>query len=345
MKEKKKLKVKFGDYFRDFTPEKNMIYRILLEKYDVEVCEEGEEYYIGSCFGTEYLRSNGVRIFCSGEVLTPDFNAYDYALGFDHLSFGDRYLRIPNYLQYARYYDSLRLMQEKHIFKREDILKKKNEFCAYVVSKGEGYVDSARIEIFDALTKYKRVNSGGKYMNNLAGTRFESESKGIKDKIDFLEYHRFSVAFENVSYPGYCTEKLIEAFAAQTIPIYWGDPEVGKTFNKKAFIDCNDYSSWDDVVKRVEEIDNNPDLYFEMLAEPALLDPDTINNDLEAFRSFIFHIFDQPLDKAYRRDRIGWMKKHCDQIKNMAEMSNEYKRKLKQKNYIGRLINKLKRNQ
>ena len=50
-------------------------------------------------------------------------------------------------------------------------------------------------------------------MNNIGGA--------VSDKFAFQQKHKFSIAFENTSYCGYCTEKIVEAFVAGTIPIYW----------------------------------------------------------------------------------------------------------------------------
>lgn len=53
----------------------------------------------------------------------------------------------------------------------------------------------------------------------------------------FMRRAKFGLAFENESYPGYCTEKLLQARAAGCVPIYWGDPEVTMDFNKDAFLE------------------------------------------------------------------------------------------------------------
>jgi len=34
------------------------------------------------------------------------------------------------------------------------------------------------------------------------------------------------LAFENSEVPGWTTERIVDAFAAHTVPIYWGDPTV-----------------------------------------------------------------------------------------------------------------------
>ncbi len=318
MRAKKKIRVKFGDYFASFKPEKSYIYKVLCEKYDVELSDD-PEYFFGSDFGTEYLNYDCVKIFQTGELITPNFNAYDYGISFDYLTFGDRYIRMPNYYSsYVLYAENLEKMKRKHIFDREEILREKREFCSFVVSNGGNYASDKRTEFFYKLMQYKHVNSGGRYLNNLAGTEFDAEAGGVRDKIAFTKLHKFSITFENASYPGYCTEKIMEGFAAQTIPIYWGDPLVGRIFNKSAFIDCNDYSSWDEVIERIREIDNDDELYLSMLAQPALADQNSIENDLEAYKSFIYHICDQPYEDAFRRDREGRMKLYCDILKEQA---------------------------
>ena len=62
----------------------------------------------------------------------------------------------------------------------------------------------------------------------------------VADKYAFESEYKFSIAFENASYSGYTSEKILEAFAAGTVPIYWGDPDIAKVYNSKAFINLNE---------------------------------------------------------------------------------------------------------
>ncbi|MCQ2755113.1 MAG: hypothetical protein MJ231_08750, partial [bacterium] len=41
------------------------------------------------------LYNNAVKIFFSGENINPDFIFFDYWVGFDFLTYGDRYFRYP----------------------------------------------------------------------------------------------------------------------------------------------------------------------------------------------------------------------------------------------------------
>ena len=54
-------------------------------------------------------------------------------------------------------------------------------------------------------------------------------------ELPFEEY-RFSIAVENDIRPFYFTEKLLNCFVAQTIPIYLGATEIGKFFNPEGII-------------------------------------------------------------------------------------------------------------
>jgi hypothetical protein len=61
-----------------------------------------------------------------------------------------------------------------------------------------------------------------------------------KAKVDFLRAYKFVIAFENSSSPGYNTEKLTDAIEADCVPIYWGDPEIGRSFNVRRFVNAHD---------------------------------------------------------------------------------------------------------
>lgn len=280
---KKKVKIKFVDFYKSFDPKNNQFMDILKKRYDVELSDE-PEYIIYSCFGYDHLKYDCIRIFYTGECITPDFNQCDYAIGFDRLEFGDRYIRMPLYklFQYAPNY--LSLFDRKKL-NYEDIRDRK--FCNFVVSNCNDGSD--RAVFFELLNGYRPVDSGGRYKNNLGYL--------VQDKLAFQKEYNFSIAFENCVYEGYATEKLMEALAARTIPIYYGDPKIGLDFNKKAFIDCADFDSFEDVVAEIKKIDEDPERLLSMLNEPAVINSD---GD-QQLQDFLYHIFDQTLEEAKRK--------------------------------------------
>ena len=154
--------------------------------------------------------------------------------------------------------------------------------------------------------KYKKVDSGGRYLNNIG------KPEGVEDKLEFLRNYKFSFAFENVSYPGYCTEKIVESFATGTIPIYWGDPNIENYFNFRAFVNCHRYKTVDEIIQKIKEIDNNDYLYREMLNEHPIKNAEI--NGKQAYEKRIEDwfesIFSQDYKDAFRRNRYGIGKKY-----------------------------------
>lgn len=68
-----------------------------------------------------------------GENLVPDFNIYDYGIGFSRMDFGDRYLRWPLYRLYK--YDYERALKKHNVDRQEW---EKRDFCAMVVTNPDG---------------------------------------------------------------------------------------------------------------------------------------------------------------------------------------------------------------
>ncbi|WP_370400636.1 glycosyltransferase family 10 domain-containing protein [Sulfitobacter sp. JB4-11] len=58
------------------------------------------------------------------------------------------------------------------------------------------------------------------------------------DKADGLAPFRFSVVIENMRERNYFTEKIVDAVLCETVPIYWGCPNVAEFFDPDAIIAC-----------------------------------------------------------------------------------------------------------
>ena len=300
---KKTIKIKFVDFYPNFIPQKVTLWTWLWDRYEV-VLSDDPEWVVFSVFGNEHLRYNNcVKIFFTGENYTPDFNLCDYAFGFEYIDFGDRYMRFPLWLNYSNDVEAM-LGKQKNIQ-----LCEKTDFCSFVVSNPHG--NEARAQFLDELSKYKTVHSGSRWRNNVGGP--------VEDKLVFQRKHKFSIAFENTVHPGYTTEKIVQSFAAQTIPVYWGDPRVIETFNPNAFINCNDFPNWESVIERVKEIDQDDALWQKMMETPALKDPKMIDKAYQEAKAFLYHIFDQEPEAAKRFSRDYWT------VKKLKERQREVK--------------------
>ncbi|KAA6500668.1 glycosyltransferase family 10 domain-containing protein, partial [Helicobacter pylori] len=228
---------------------------------------------------------NTKRVFYTGENEVPNFNLFDYAIGFDELDFRDRYLRMP------LYYDRLHhkaesvndttapyklkpnslyaLKKPSHHFKENhphlcavvndesDPLKR--GFASFVASNPNA---PKRNAFYDALNSIEPVAGGGSVKNTLG--------YNVKNKNEFLSQYKFNLCFENTQGYGYVTEKIIDAYFSHTIPIYWGSPSVAKDFNPKSFVNVHDFKDFDEAIDYVRYLHTHPNAYLDMLYENPL---------------------------------------------------------------------------
>ena len=167
--------------------------------------------------------------------------------------------------------------------------------------------EKIREDFFNKLSAYKKVNSGGKFLNNI-GT-----SEGVVDKLGFQKKHKFAIAFENSRHKGYLTEKIISCFAAGTVPIYWGDPCINEVISSNAYINVNDFKSLDQAIDYIQMIDQDMELYKNILKQPAFKDNEYIKKKEEEIENFLINIIDQPIKYAYRRNIGGWTERTAKQ--------------------------------
>lgn len=316
---KPKIKIAHADIKLGFVKD---VLRFVDNKYDFELTQDfNADYVLHSVGGLDVLNYSGVRIFFTEENVTPNFSTSDYAMACEKMTFGDRYIWAP-YLKFRpETYAALTSPRPS----ADDMLSNKTDFCAYVMSNTTDS-DDARTRIFDLLSEYKQVNSGGRWRNNVGGR--------VPDKQAFQSKHKFVIAFENCSHPGYLTEKFSDAAASNAIPIYWGDPEIGKLFNSRAFVNCHDFQTLEVAVERVKEIDQNDALYRQMLSEPWFpegIEPECLRD--ETFAAFLSNIFDQEPELAFRRNRGRWGIKTEKRLYNMYHRPHVHGFKLLRKGW------------
>ena len=226
----------------------------------------------------------------SGENLVPNFNKCDYAISYNPITFGDRHFEYHSYM-----YTEI-LFGPWDFHPKLDRNLTKRGFCSFIYTDHKKGLDGVKMreKFYRMLKKYKKIDSPGRVFHNidLPHVNKTEETKGIEqwrlDKHAFIKDRKFVIAFENTRADGYTTEKLPDALRQHTIPIYFGNPNVGKIYNKKAFIDVSDYASLEDVVKKVIELDNDDDAYMAMLNEPPfVMDNYVPTSDLQDYLVYI----------------------------------------------------------
>jgi hypothetical protein len=262
-------RINFVDFHPLFSPSGNSMIACLRPHFDIELSNE-PEFLFYSVFGTTHTRpqfNHCIKIWCTEENFRPNFTKCDYALTFDHLDNDPRHLRLPLYVRYLFHHwqNTGRELIKPPDFNPSAILASKTKFCNFVYSNANA---KTRIEFFHKLSKYKKVDSGGAVLNNL--------KHRPSNKLEFIQPYKFTIAFENSSWPGYVTEKLVEPMLMDSIPIYWGSPTVGHEFNSRSFINCHDHLSLDEAVKQVILLDNDDEAYLAKIREPWF--PDNVAN-------------------------------------------------------------------
>jgi len=247
------LKIKFVDFWYGFAPAENYFYNLLSSFYNVELSDD-PELLIYSSYGRAYLNYKCIRIFYSAENLRPDFTGCDYAISFDYNK-DPRHYRLP---LYALYMNDAGIAEKLTTnLSREEALRiwrSKTKFCCMVVSNAGS---AKRLTFFKKLSLYKKVDSGGKVLNNTGGP--------VANKMEFIKDYRFVIAFENTSHAGYTTEKIIEPLIADCIPLYWGDPKVTNEFNAHSFLWLSNNKTEEQLIEEIKRIDNDEEMAVKFL--------------------------------------------------------------------------------
>lgn len=270
-----KIKINFSDFWQGFDKTNNYFYNLLIKEFDVEI-SNNPDYLFFSIFGSSHQNYKCKKIFYTGENIAPPLGYCDYSFSFDNLE-DDRNYRLPHYLLYDGYYDLVNKKVDESLLNRK--------FCSFVVSNGNCI---ERNNFFHKLSKYKKVDSGGRYLNNIG--------LPVIDKRKFQSEYKFAITFENNTYrPGfewYITEKAFEAMCVNSIPIYRGGSKINEDFNSKSFINYHDFVSEEDMIEYIIELDRNDDRYMEMLSKPWFINNEVPNNNKEeSIINFLKKIF------------------------------------------------------
>ncbi len=251
---KKIIRLDFCDFGANFYKELNFFYALLRERFEIHLCSQ-PDFLIYSHNGDEHRMHDCAKIFYSVEAIRPNFRECDYALTCFNID-DPRHLRFPHYIWDGRGEDLIKQPDEA-----VRMLPLKKKFCGFVVSSPG---PQERIKFFEKLSRYKRVDSGGRVLNNIGGPI----PGGYPGKLEFLKAYKFNLAYENASVEGYTTEKLFEAMKARCVPIYWGNPRINEEFNPRSFLNRADFASDEALIERIKQIDEDDNLLADYLSQP-----------------------------------------------------------------------------
>lgn len=205
--------------------------------------------------------------FTAENIRPPVGDHFDSFVSFDQDTYGGVNFYFP--LLYAEL-----LLREKQWTKRRGIdlekkellnprqsLRTKDKFVCAFISNPE----PVRMRAIDELRKYGEVDV---YGPNFINTRLS--------KYETAREYKFMLCFENDLYPGYVTEKLLDAYACETVPLYRGLFGREEHVNKKALINASDFDSlaaFCDYVGKLTELEYEDTFREPLLKTLPTLDP------------------------------------------------------------------------
>lgn len=139
---------------------------------------------------------------------------------------------------------------------------------SYIVPIGGCHLDQEEIKVYHDKTKVVSMMYSNKNFAPGHSMRHEVASKysdlvdvmgsgtgtGHVKKIHSVKDYMFSVVIENVKEGYYFTEKIVDAFLAGCIPIYYGSEHIGKFFNPKGFLTFNTVEELHNIIRNPEEL-------------------------------------------------------------------------------------------
>lgn len=223
-----------------------------------------------------------------GENIRPNYIGYNHSLSFDYDTYGGRNVRLP--LWYSRLaWDGFEekprcvgsnnhgyepLIDIKNLMRSRKLdTTGKDKFCALIAGNPEGL----RINLFYSISKYKQVDGyGNMFGKALRGSKF-----------DLLKDYKFSLCPENSVYDGYITEKLIDAYAGLTVPIYSGDMSVLREFNIKAFFNYQENLDMKQLVQSIKDYDTKEIWYENIYTQPLITKEPSLDGAIQFVRSIV----------------------------------------------------------
>lgn len=226
-------------------------------EYFAKQLESSRNLTFYSTFGNTPLKNNTINIQFSGESYCRDTTKFDLNLIHRKTDVENKIVFFPLFMSIV-YKDKL---LDKLKGRNRYGFPKKSKFCLFVVSNGNGKI---RNDFFNNLNSVKKVDSCGSHLNNTG----VYAPRDIESYLAFISQYKFMICFENLSQDYYLTEKLAYAYAGNTIPIYYGAPQVTHWFDMNSFFYISNQSDFKSTIDKILYLDQNHEKYMNMWQKP-----------------------------------------------------------------------------
>lgn len=196
-----------------------------------------------------------VEIWYTGENTRPPAYGYDLTLSFDLDDFEGRNVYLPLLEVSLDWFGSASHPGSPETQRAGVVLTPKQASQPRAIGTEErprfacafiGNMESRRLEAIRALSRIGQVDVFG-----------TAVGRPVRSKSDVAHEYRYMLCFENDLYPGYVTEKPLEAYAVGCIPL-WSGIDRGHRLNPDAVVNADEYSSLADFCHFVEGLESDP---------------------------------------------------------------------------------------
>jgi hypothetical protein len=211
------------------------------------------------------------RVWWSGENFRPPHH-FDKTFSFDLDSYGGT----NSYLPYWWISPSLFLPndvspQVTAMLRPRQVDGRPRKFCCAFFGK----MDPFRERLIHALQAIDGVDVFGRAVG-----------KPVPDKARVAAGYAFTLCPENDLYPGYVTEKPLDAWRSRTVPLWWGsDP--AQYINPTAVMNLAEYGDLASFVSAVAEMWQDETRWGSLVSQPILLKPPDFEGVISALREVL----------------------------------------------------------
>lgn len=207
---------------------------------------------------------SAVRLWFTGENIRAPLNGFDLTLSFDPDEYGGSNVYLPLAIVGLRWFDSTSSATEEckragavlhprvAAEARRPVAAERTEFaCAFI-----GNPEPRRMRAIEALSRYRPVDVFG-----------AAVGRPVAEKASIARQYRYVVCFENDLFPGYVSEKPVEAYATGAIPLWSGLDEVG-ILHRQGVVNQADFSYLSEWVDHVADLDRTHSALVAAAAAP-----------------------------------------------------------------------------
>ena len=204
-------------------------------------------------------------IWYTGENVRPPVANYDLRYSFDSDTYGETNCYLPLIFLELDWFEDGNMARGLESWKAKklvtpsiaasprvsNVADRTDFVCAFI-----GNPEPTRMRALEELKKIGNVDIYGRAVG-----------RPVTDKYLIGQQYKFMLCFENDLYPGYVTEKTLDAWKSGCIPLWWGVDSFG-LLNQNALMNAANFDSLEAFVDSVRELNLDSNRLAKMGSEP-----------------------------------------------------------------------------